>query len=664
MAQFIQKFFEGHFPQGAAEPYPYAGVPFRDRPSVFLDPDIIKRSQTPFTFLGRNVEGETVPALSGPLANLIHQGEVFGHTLQGGSADVQDAFNLALSTTGYGSVPRGAVGAGSLRRRRPKDEDQQVAGVGHNMPPEPLEPATATSIMRAPPSGVRAKPLGTGTSDIADDSPVSWRGRPLAEMTARDFAQLGKSRGVPNLGPETPSQAFKYQDGSSFEIPGGLEGTFTYYDLLRLKANAIDPSRIDPALHAQIQAKLSRTMTPKKLTDEHVFNSLLFGMLSPNQPLGPNQVAASRLRVRNKADVDRLASMVPWEVGDRVDDEVRNKASRDIANFFGVQSAEAGGLGVRGSANYTRIAELAKLFKEDPAWFRRGPEEPWDHFVERLSSQVTGLGTKTGSFSAVWQDPLEAAISAVDRHMGKIFYEDHFKTKKARRQYEKTLSNRWNDRVDRRREADQKLNANQITKEQHDKLVKYLPDSEAKRARGLNGILRQPGGDGFFTEQILSTMGAGEKQYRYASGKINPKIPEHLQTTRFIKDPEKIKYVGNAYRRALELNQAEANKYGLSLFSSQWMNWDRIRRRLEPHENMFPGLEKLPAPSRAQLQAVLDQMTQSGHKDYTKVPQMGAGGLDMRLNPTNPYDNPAAGAYFHRDPEPWRRSGLPRPPVL
>ena len=662
MTQFTRKFFEKYLPQGTAEPYPYAGVPFRDRPSVFLDPDIIERSQSPLTFFGRNVKGETVPALSGPLANLIHQGEVFGHALQGGSADVQDAFNLALSTTGYGAVPKGAVGAGSLRRRPQKDKDQQVAGPGHNMPPQPLEPATGTSIMGVPPSSVRAKPLGTGTSDIADDSPVSWRGRSLAEMTAQDFAQLGKSKGVPNLGPETPSQTYQYTDGKPFEIPGGLEGKFTYYDLLRLKANAIDPSQIDPALHAQIQAKLSRTMTPEKLTDEHVFNSMLFGMLSPNQPLGPNQVAASRLRVRNKGDIDRLASMVPWEIGEQIDNEVRNKASGDIAKFFNVQSAEAGGLGVRGSANYTRIAELAKLFKEDPAWFRRGPEEPWDHFVERLSSQVTGLGTKTGSFSAVWQDPLEAGISAVDRHMGKIFYENHFKTKKSRRVYEKTLSNRWNDRVDRRRDADQKLNANQITKQQHDKIVKYLPDSTAKQARGLNGILRQPGGDGFFTEQILSTMGAGEKKYRHASGKVNPNIPEHLQKTRFIKDPATVKYVGNAYRRALELNQVEADKHGLSLFSSQWMNWDRIRRRLEPHENMFPGLEKLPAPSKEQLQGVLDQMTESGHKDYTKVPQMGSEGIDMRLNPTRPYLNPAAGAYFNREPEPWRKLGFEEEP--
>ena len=92
------------------------------------------------------------------------------------------------------------------------------------------------------------------------------------------------------------------------------------------------------------------------------------------------------------------------------------------------------------------------------------------------------------------------------------------------------------------------------------------------------------------------------------------------------------------------------------------MNWDRIRRRLEPHENMFPGLEKLPAPSKEQLQGVLDQMTESGHKDYTKVPQMGSEGIDMRLNPTRPYLNPAAGAYFNREPEPWRKLGFEEEP--
>jgi len=69
----------------------------------------------------------------------------------------------------------------------------------------------------------------------------------------------------------------------------------------------------------------------------------------------------------------------------------------------------------------------------------------------------------------------------------------------------------------------------------------------------------------------------------------------------------------------LALNQAEANKQGLGLFMSQWLTWDGIRQRLEPHENMFPGLEKLPAPSLDDLRGAMKAHMETGHKTTEKT---------------------------------------------
>ena len=257
---------------------------------------------------------------------------------------------------------------------------------------------------------------------------------------------------------------------------------------------------------------------------------MLFGMTSPSQPLFPNQAAVSRLRVRNSGDIDRLANMVPWDAGDRtISKEIRDKYDEQIARFFGTQAEHKGGLGIKGTANYTRIAELAKMFKEDPSWFRRGTEEPWDEFVERLSTQVDGLGTKTAALSVVWQDPLYAAISAIDRHMAKGFYDETFKSGKKRRAFERKVADRWNENVNKRRALDRKLKAGEVDKDAYEKIVVNLPGTAARRVRGFGGIIVQPGGDGFFTEQILGLMTAKPVKYRNVKGEISKTIPEHLQ---------------------------------------------------------------------------------------------------------------------------------------
>ena len=60
---------------------------------------------------------------------------------------------------------------------------------------------------------------------------------------------------------------------------------------------------------------------------------------------------------------------------------------------------------------------------------------------------------------------------------------------------------------------------------------------------------------------------------------------------------------------------------------SQWFEWDRIRQRFEPHENMFPGLSRMPAPSKRQLDIPMEAHLETGHRSYEYGPT-------CRMNPT------------------------------
>lgn len=498
---------------------------------------------------------------------------------------------------------------------------------------------------QAAPTTARPSLLGDpelqGSMNPLDEVPFTYRGKAPAEWTSDEFAEVGRQFGVPNLGPASPGQTFKYADGTGdFSVPGGLDGNFTYYDLLSLKSQGIDPSRIDRGLHTQLQQKILRTMTPGDLSDEQIWSGLVFGMTSPNNPLFPNQLAQSRLRMRDPQMLDDLAGMISWKAGETVDPAVRKEAGDKIASAFGLDAASKGGLGVRGSTDYTRVAELAQMFKQDPAFFRKTENEGWDQFVERVSSQVAGLSMKTGSFGSVWQDPATAAISAIDRHMANQFEKTGglFKDEAQRMGWEKRVIDRWN---------------------------KGNPD---RSVDSFFQLRQTPGTDGHIGGMLLEYVGdAKTPKFRLApkrgaeAGEINPAIPQHLQDAKWVSEPQTVFKMGEAYKRALDINDQIAREHGLGLFGSQWMEWDRIRRRLEPHENMFPGLERMPAMSRDQLRTVDAEHRLSGHKNYTKVDAQGRKLKDVPedelaamegvyLQPTKPRPDPARFGYFSAVP--------------
>jgi hypothetical protein len=456
-------------------------------------------------------------------------------------------------------------------------------------------------------------PASTGSRNPLANVEATFRGKQPSTLTPEEWHAWGQEHGVENLGPLSPLQTYKDMQGKDFQVPGGTEGNWTYYDLLHMKANPINPANVDRELHGELQRKLGRTMTPTPLDDAQVWNGLTFGMTSPNNPLFPNQVTASRLRLRDPQMLDDLSSMIPWKAGEEVTAQQRKVVNDAIANRFSLDAAGKGGLGTRGTADYSRIGELAQMFKQNPDFFRKAPGEDWGQAVERISSQVPGLSMKTGSFGTVWQDPAHAAISAIDRHMARALEERGglFETPAARTDWENRGVGLWNKRN---------------------------PDNPVTN---WSDLMTKSGSDGFVGEMLLSHVGAAENPlFRVKGGGVNPNIPQHLAQADWVREPDKVFKMGAAYKRALEENQKLADASGLNLFMSQWLEWDRIRNRFEPHENMFPGLSKMPAMSVEQMRLVDDAHRATGHKTYTKTPE----GL---LPPTRPLGmNPSAMGYL------------------
>ena len=526
-------------------------------------------------------------------------------------------FNRLINPAGTApSFPGGPLPTQPRPRRLPEPGQAQMGGILKPRPNElELPQMSERPSPLLPPKGERK---ATGSLNPLDEMDVTWKGRPMAQWKPQDWKEFGDHYGVKNLGPLSKVERYVSPDGYPFEIPGGTKGTWTYYDLLHMKANPINPHNLPHELHAELQRKLGRTMTPHgEVGQDQIWNGLMFGMTSASNPLFPNQLSASRLRLRDPKMLDALAESIPWKAGETVPKDVRAAKDLEIGQMFNLhegKSAGSTGLGTRGGVNYTYIAELAQMFRKNPEWFRKKDGEEWIDFVERLGAQTKGLSMKTGSFGSVWQDPYMAAISAIDRHMVKEFERRGglFLNQAEQEAWQAKTLKFWN---------------------------KDLP--EAERIGSWKELTKQRGFEGFMSEKLLEYVGShSTKEFRNVKGEINPSLPEHLRKEKWFYEPKQGLQAGEAYKRALAENQKAANEQGLNLFMSQWFEWDRIRQRFEPHENMFPGLSQLPAPSARQLQVPFGAHAETGHTVYDYGPT-------GRMNPTKKFPrNPSELGYL------------------
>ena len=437
---------------------------------------------------------------------------------------------------------------------------------------------------------------------------VLFRGKDPANWTPQDWHDFGKQYGVSNLGPANQKEWEKglvpYRTISGREItlpPGGYasDEPFTYYDLLHLKSQGINPNDLPPDVHQAIHNRMVRSMQPgpEGPTNEQITNQMIFGLISPNQPLTPNELALQRAMVKGPQDVEAWGRMIPYRyTGEIPPVSERQAISREITPRLGLHAAERGGIGASGSANYTDIAEFVQKMRDKPNFYRFNPNDPsfegmsdaekWATHVGRVMNATRGLKAKTGSLASVWQSPETAAISAIDRHMATKFRGDMFPSTDAKAAWEANVVAKYNE---------------------------ARPDAAV---RSIDEMLAAPGGRGHFVDSALAYVNnlpaAVTRSAR--TGEYNPSIPVGLRDLDWPGgEPRKMEMVAGPYVRALEANAEEARRAGQGLFSNQWMLWDRIRNRLEPHEILFPGLEKLPRMSLEQMRRVTKDLSEAGY---------------------------------------------------
>lgn len=447
-----------------------------------------------------------------------------------------------------------------------------------------------------------------------DQGNIKFRNKEPKDWTPEDFAEYGKRFGVENLGPLSDvKEIAQGVAGNTARVPGGLDGKFTYYDLLWLKSHPVDVKSLPETTHGQLTAKLARTMEPAPGDKVSSFNAIVFGMLSPNAPLLPNEMGQARLRFGSMNEIKKFADLYP----DNPTKENLVKLNQQLKQQLGFIAAGKGGLGIPITADLSNIVNAARLFSKNPDFFVKQPNESWANFVDKLTTQVPGFGTKTGSFGSVWQDPLNASISAMDRHMARIFGQELLGDPQLRQRFEGIIVDRFNKLLSDSKKVSSSFakkisNASSdktktdLIKERNKELAK-LPDPTATKAKSLDDVLGQAevyGADRvreFVNEAVFAAMGSRKAKLITAKGEISANAPEHIRDVKWIETPADFQVMSDAYRSALEINERRANDLGIAVFPAQWTLWDRIRQRVEPHEAMFPGLEKLPALNDKQL---------------------------------------------------------------
>ena len=350
-----------------------------------------------------------------------------------------------------------------------------------------------------------------------------------------------------------------------------------------------------------------------------------------------------------KVTIQGLANMYPKDPSEPLTKEERKELNDKMKLFFNMQKMDEGGLGLAGSADLSNVARFAAMYIQNPKFFMKKKVETWIDFLERVQNQVPGLSSKTGSFSIVWQDPGEAAISAMDRHMLRIFEKELFSDKKVKAEFERMVVQRWNAQIEKAASI-----RGAKKKAAHYKAKSTLIRPGAVKANNLDDVMSQYeyGQVGaIYMETGFSMLSNNPVKFRYKSGEINPTISANLRGTNFIVEPDKVQSVSENYMRMLAINEEQARKAGLSVFMSQWALWDKARNRFEPHEIMFPGLHKLPRMSFTNLKKARQGHRDVGYFNSSKIEKFNEElqELTKEMKPVSKAE-PGSLMYFSTDP--------------
>lgn len=453
------------------------------------------------------------------------------------------------------------VGRSDLPRKQPWDAEK----FGFDQPtPVELENADVRAFAADEPDVARSLIAGRKKDPVTTDTAVeAMRARrqyrqepnttpgPLASDA--EWSGFGAAHGV-NLDVTPPVEV-----APGVAIPGGLDGTFSIADLFEMKSLNIDPSKLPRDVHDALMQKIVRTYDVPNPDPVDVFNRLSFALLSPNAPLLPNEFLAQRLRATSMDDIRKLASR-----------EGQADLAKALDKESGVGAAKRGGMGVKGTADLSNLATLAKAVIEKPEMFRAGPGETLRDVALRVFNQVPGLGPKTASLGVPWLDLKNANVSAVDLHM-------------VRNNYQRLLT-------------DEKVGPQFV--ERMAKKLKTEPTVEAVQA----AIKKAPKQAEKAAIAVIGGSGRS-KQFRNKKGVLSKDLPESLSPDLLWREPEKAKFFNEFYDRVVDfVNESRGADPTIALFPEQWRLWDTYRGRFEPHEFAHPDWRKLPKQSFTEMQ--------------------------------------------------------------
>lgn len=374
---------------------------------------------------------------------------------------------------------------------------------------------------------------------------------PGPKGTDQKWADFGAKHGV-NM-TVTPNQEIH----PGIHVPGGLEGTFTIPDLFQMKARNFNPNDLPRDTHDALMQKIIRTYSGPR-SDVDNFNSLNFGLLSPNSPLLANEFSAQRMRVRTPEDIAAMAA-----------------SPEDLTTKYGLQSAGAGGMGIRGTAEPNNSKGLAQALIDNPDMLKIGPGETMQDAMLRVANAVPGHSIKTSSLSVPFTDIAHANTSAVDLHM---------------------IRNHWQDLM-----ADPTMG--QEFTERAASLFKVPPTPEAVKA----AYDANPGQGMEVVRSVIESHPTRLSVMK--SGAMNPDFPSSLSSLNTT--PTKFTTPGKYYQQIVD--QVNASRNGLPLFPEQWRLWDTYRQRFEPHEFAHPDWSKLPKQSFGEMQDALQANKNAGY---------------------------------------------------
>jgi hypothetical protein len=363
-------------------------------------------------------------------------------------------------------------------------------------------------------------------------------------------------------------------------VPGGLEGKFTLPDVWEMKANNFDPGALPQDMHNKLMQKFLRTYERPGPTDAaDRFNALNFSLLSPNAPLTQNEFLAMRHRATGPEDINRIAAMTP-------------EAAR--ANEMGTGAASRGGMGVKGTADFGNMPQLARMARDYPEMFTPAQGEGYQDVARRIMNQVPGLGPKTASLGVPFLDLAKGDTSAVDLHM--------IRNNMDRLMQDPDLGHAFVGRL------------GELT---------GMPGAShsdlAARAGTDPGFAKKL--EGAAIDVISSHPGA---KYRLAGGEVNPSVHPAIQPGKLAFEPETATEFGPYYNKIVDyVNESRGKNPELPLFPEQWRLWDTYRGRVEPHEMAHPDIKKLPKMSWEEMQASLGEHKAKGYTGTSKDPVTG-----------------------------------------